>query len=150
MPLARRMLPLLLSCALVAGTGAACSDKARYPGLIARGEVVSVDLAAIGPGDGRFHTYRSRSGKNVDLFVYRDSSGAPHAVLDACRTCYRWKKGYALVGKDVLCRKCGMRFEIDGLATGSGSCVPIAVKSEQRGGALLIQAAELEAGARYF
>ena len=56
----------------------------------------------------------------------------PHAVLDACRTCYRWKKGYVLDGKEVVCLKCDMRFKLDGLAQGTGSCVPIALKTEQR------------------
>ena len=56
----------------------------------------------------------------------------PHAVLDACRTCYRWKKGYALDGKEVVCLKCDMRFKLDSLAQGTGSCVPIALKTEQR------------------
>ena len=44
----------------------------------------------------------------------------PHAVLDACRTCYRWKKGYALDGREVVCLKCDMRFKLDSLAQGPG------------------------------
>ena len=133
------------------GPLAGCSgDRTKYPELRARDDVVTVDISGIGAESGRFHTYRSSSGKKVDLFVYRESSGLPHAVLDACRTCYRWKKGYVLDGKEVLCLKCDMRFTLDGLAQGTGSCVPIQLKTERHGDTLVIPVAELEAGSRYF
>lgn len=147
-------LPVFLALALFAslqGTGAGCArDTPKYPEVHTRDGVVTVELAGIGAGGGRFHSYRSASGKMVDLLVYRDSAGAPHAVLDACRTCYRWKKGYLLDGPEVVCVKCDMRFKLDGLAQGTGSCVPIQLTSEPRGTSLAIPAPELEAGARYF
>jgi uncharacterized membrane protein len=128
-----------------------CSrNRTKYPELTARAGVVTVDLAGIAAGSGRFHSYRSRSGKNVDLFVYREDSGVPHAVLDACRTCYRWKKGYVLDGKEVVCLKCDLRFSLERLAHGTGSCVPIALATEQRGDTLAIAAAELEGATRFF
>lgn len=125
-------------------------DTAKYPELSAQDGVVTIDLSDIGAQSGRFHTYRSSSGKKVDFFVYRESSGVPHAVLDACRTCYRWKKGYVLEGREVVCLKCDMRFKLDSLAQGTGSCVPLAIKTEQRGATLIVPVTELEAGARYF
>lgn len=139
-----------LGLLLEGAVGGCDRDTAKYPEMRARDASVVVDLSGIGAGSGRFLTYRSRTGKKVDFFVYRESSGVPHAVLDACRTCYRWKKGYALDGTEVVCLKCDMRFKLDGLAQGTGSCVPIAVTAEQRGDTLRIPAAELEAGARYF
>ena len=125
-------------------------EKTKYPEIHARDGLVTVDLTGIGAESGRFHTYRSNSGKKVDFFVYREISGVPRAVLDACRTCYRWKKGYALDGKEVVCIKCDMRFKLDTLAQGTGSCVPVALKAESRDGTLLIPAVELETGARFF
>jgi uncharacterized membrane protein len=116
----------------------------------ARDERVTVDLSGIGAESGRFYTYHSSSGKMVNFFVYRESSGVPHAVLDACRTCYRWKKGYVLDGKEVVCLKCDMRFKLDGLAQGAGSCVPIQVRTERRADTLIVPVSELEAGARFF
>jgi uncharacterized membrane protein len=146
-----RPLLLLVLAALLHGTGAGCSrNKAKYPEVIPRNEVVAVELSSIGAESGHFHTFRSSSGKLVDFFVYRESSGTPHAVLDACRTCYRWRKGYVLEGKEVVCLKCDMRFKLDSLAQGSGSCVPVALKIEQREETLIIPVTELDAGARYF
>jgi len=144
-----RAAPVLgaLLCALCAG----CAPNwANYPEVQAQGGVVTVELSGIGPESGRFLTYRTSAGEPVGFFVYRESSGIPHAVLDACRTCFRWKKGYVLEGKEVVCLKCDMRFKLDGLAGGSGSCVPVPLKAEQRADALVIPAAELEAGRRFF
>lgn len=136
--------------ALLATSAGCARDGAKYPEVSAQAGAVTVELSGIGPGSGRFLSYRSGSGKLVDFFVYRESSGVPHAVLDACRTCYRWKKGYALDGKEVVCLKCDMRFKLEGLAAGSGSCVPISLKTEQRGETVVVPASELEAGLPFF
>ena len=146
-----RPLLLLVLAVLLHGTSVGCSrDAARYAEVLAQDGAVTVDISGVGAGSAHFHTFRSNAGRNVDFFVYRESSGAPHAVLDACRTCYRWKKGYALEGKEVVCLKCDMRFKLDNLAQGTGSCVPVALTAEQRGETLVIPLAELEAGARFF
>ena len=146
----RPLLVLTLGVFLQGGGTGCVRTKAKYPELSPRDAVVTVDVSAIDAESGRFHTYRSGSGKRVDFFVYRESSGVPHAVLDACRTCYRWKKGYVLDGKEVVCLKCDMRFKLDGLAQGTGSCVPVTLKTEQRGDTLIIPVTELEAGTRFF
>lgn len=141
---------LALGFVLCAG-GAGCKGrKTKYPEQVAKNALVTVDISLVGSSDGRFYTYRADSGKNVEFFIYRESSGVPRAVLDACRQCYRWKKGYLLEGKQVVCVKCDMRFDLDGLAQGTGSCVPIRVRSEERQGALVIPVSELEAASRFF
>jgi len=145
----RSVLAVVAGLLLAASAGCA-RDKARYPEVSARAGVVTVEFSGIGPGSGRFLTYRSGGGKLVDFFVYRENSGAPHAVLDACRTCYRWKKGYALDGKEVVCLKCDTRFRLEGLAAGSGSCVPISLRTEQRGETVVVPASELESGVPFF
>ena len=145
----RRALHFLILLILLAT--ASCRERHTvYPVLPVEGGEVKVDLAGIGNTDGRFFTYLSSSGRNVDYFVYRDSSGEARAVLDACRTCYRWRKGYRLGGDHVVCLKCDMRFSLDSLAEGMGSCVPIRVPSEVRGDTLVIRSADLEEGSRYF
>lgn len=146
-----RTVTILLLVAFLQTAGSGCSGKvARYPEVRALDGAVTIDLISVGPGSGRFLTYRSGSGKRVDFFVYRDSSGAPHAVLDACRTCYRWKKGYVVDGNEIVCRKCDMRFKLDDLAQGIGSCVPVALETLRQGDTLSIPVAGLEAGARFF
>jgi uncharacterized membrane protein len=146
----RQLVVLLLGVVLQVALGGCASDKAKYPEILSRNGSVAVELSGIGPESGRFFTYRASSGKNVNFFVYRESSGVPDAVLDACRTCFRWKKGYILDGKEVVCLKCDMRFKLNALAQGTGSCVPIELKTELRGDTLIIPVTELEAGVPFF
>ena len=146
-----RALAIMVLGVFLPGTIGGCAqDTTKYPEMFARDATVTVDLSGIGSESGHFHTYRSSSGKKVDFFVYRESTGVPRAVLDACRTCFRWKKGYVLDGKDVVCLKCDMRFRLDSLAQGTGSCIPVALPTELREDTLTIPATELEAGARFF
>jgi len=146
----RPFMSLVLVAFLQAAASGCSGNVAKYPETLAQDGIVPIDISGIGFEGGRFHSYRSSSGKQVDFFVYRESSGVPHAVLDACRTCYRWKKGYVLDGKEVVCLKCDMRFKLDSLAQGTGSCVPVALTTEQRGDTLVIPVTELEGGARFF
>lgn len=151
MDAARRTVISLVLGVIVQAAVAGCDrDTTKYPVIRAQGDKVAIDISGIGSQSGSFRTYRSTSGKKVDFLIYRESSGAPHAVLDACRTCYRWKKGYVLEGNEVVCLKCDLRFRLDNLAQGTGSCVPMALKTEQQGDTLILLVAELEAGARFF
>jgi len=79
-----RPLVILLLGMVFQGVVAGCArDTTMSPEVRAREEVVTVDFSGIGLESGRFHTYRSNSGKKADFFVYRESSWVPHTVLDA-------------------------------------------------------------------
>ena len=123
---------------------------AKYPEVRALEGTVSVVTADLPVGAARFFTFRGASGRTADFFVYRESGGTARAALDACRTCARFKKGYRLEGGRMVCVYCGMRFDIDALATGSGSCVPIALPVEHAPDRVHIAAGGLEEGIRYF
>ena len=139
----------LAALGLAVGLGCA-RGQAKYPELRALDGTVSVVTEDIAPGTARFFSFRGASGRTADFFVYRESDGDAHAALDACRTCARWKKGYRLEGDRMVCSYCGMRFELDALTGGIGSCVPIALPASRRGERLQIAAETLEDGLRYF
>lgn len=111
---------------------------------------VSIDLGEFGERRGSFYHYISSSGKRVDFFVCLESSGRYRVWLDACRECYRWRKGYNIDGDVVVCRRCDERFEIDRMEEGRGSCVPVALPSSVSDGRLVIPVEALEEGVRYF
>lgn len=140
-------LSVAISLALLAACG---GREAGYPLLQAQGDSVQVDLRRIGPGTGRFFTYRSPTGGRADILVYRESGGAPRACLAACRECYRWKKGYRLDGDAVECVKCDLRFRFDALKEGIGSCVPLPLPATLDGEQLKIPVTALEEGTKYF
>ena len=140
----------LLAAAVLLSTGCGRVTQSVYPVLTPEEGVIRVDLSVIENNSGSFFTYPSSSGRNVDYFVYKDSSGTARVVLDACRTCYRWRKGYRLEGDHVVCRKCDMKFSLDGLHQGTGSCVPISIRSTREDDTLIIPVTELDDGAMYF
>jgi uncharacterized membrane protein len=145
---------LTLAALIVAGlsllTGCGQSPISVYPVPPVKGGLIRIDISAMSSSSCRFFSYPSRSGRNVDYLVYKNSAGTARVTLDACRTCYRWRRGYRLEGEGLVCARCGTRFSLDGLAEGTGSCVLIKVPAAIEGDTLVISASDLEAGARYF
>ena len=139
----------LAALALAAISGCA-RGGAKYPEVRALDGTVSIVTADLPAGAARFFTFRDASGRTADFFVYRESGGTARAALDACRTCARFRKGYRLQDGRMVCISCKRRFEIDALATGSGSCVPIALPVEHASDRVHIAAEALEEGVRYF
>lgn len=136
-------------CLLIV-TGCGGHGKEGDPRVQSDGRMVRVSLDDIGEKRGSFFTYSASGDRNVDFIVYRERSGTFRAVLDACRKCYRWRRGYVINGDHVVCRKCGERYELDNLTGGRGSCIPIPLTSSREGSSIVIPAEELESGARYF
>jgi uncharacterized membrane protein len=139
-----------LAALALAGAPGCTRGRAKYPEVRALDGTVSIVTEDLSVGNARFFSFRDQAGRTADFFVYRESGGTAHAALDACRTCARFKKGYRLEGGRMVCVYCGMRFEIDALATGSGSCVPIALPVERAPDRVHIAAEVLEEGVRYF
>jgi uncharacterized membrane protein len=135
---------------LLLGAGCNREDRSPYPVLQEEGGEVRIDISGIEPDVCSFFSYLSRSGKNVNLIVYRESDGSAGVSLDACRSCYRWRRGYRLEAGKIVCAKCDVAFPIDGLREGTGSCVPVRVPASVEGNTLVISSSFLEEGARYF
>ena len=138
----------ITTLALLAGCG--WPPRTMYPVLQEKGGLIRVDVSTMESGSCRFFSYPAKSGRNVDYIVYKDSAGTARATLDACRTCYRWRRGYRPEGNEIVCTKCDMRFPFDRLAEGTGSCVPIRLPASVEGETLVLSASDLEEGARYF
>lgn len=140
----------LLTAALVFFAGCGGPPKTTYPVPQEKGGLIRIDISGMESSSCRFFSYPSKSGRNVDYIVYKDSTGTGRATLDACRTCYRWRRGYRPEGDEVVCTKCDMRFPLDRLAEGTGSCVPIKLPASLEGQTLVLSVSDLEEGARYF
>jgi hypothetical protein len=91
-------------------------------------------------------------GATVPFFAVRDASGRVHVALDACQTCARAKKGYAQAGDHMQCRNCGLTFAIAQISAmrDRGGCHPIVLPSTTSGDAIVVRAADLAAGAKWF
>ncbi len=99
--------------------------------------------------DGLLHrfSYTSAQGVTMRLIVIQKPDQSLVAALDACMIC--GNQGYYQRGPNVLCRNCASAIFIPSIGA-SGGCNPIAVRSHVEGSDLVIEAADLEPGARRF
>lgn len=97
------------------------------------------------------HFYRFQSGPTaVSFFVLKSSDGVIRAALDTCDTCYEAKKGYRQEGDFMVCNNCDQKFKSTQINEVSGGCNPVSLRRTIVGDNLVIAAAELHQGARYF
>lgn len=101
--------------------------------------------------DGKLHRYShvTDDGHVVRFFVINRSKGESRigVVYDACMLC--GDKGYNQEGDDILCIACNVRIFIPSIGK-AGGCNPIPLEHTIEGRDVIIRAAELDKGARYF
>lgn len=141
----------LLVTALVTALAAACAPGApEHPRVTAEDGAVRLPLARVADGRVHFFTYR-HAGKNVSFLVRTDGRGALHAHLDACWSCWQYRRGYVVEGDDLVCIACRYAYPIEDEEWDFiGACAPISIPSAVEGASLVIEQAVLEKAARYF
>tara|TARA_Y100000310_G_scaffold312690_1_gene360249 strand:- start:522 stop:803 length:282 start_codon:yes stop_codon:yes gene_type:complete len=88
------------------------------------------------------------NGIKVKFFAVKGSDGNVRTAFDACGG----YKGYKQQGNDIVCNNCGRVFSINGLGTknkGHG-CWPSYLSHKFKNGQIIINTAELNAGAYRF
>ena len=102
--------------------------------------------------DGRAHFYRLETGggREIRFFVIKASDGVPHAAFDACELCYKEHRGFRQSGHTMVCNACGRVFPVARVDQGRGDCHPISLERDVQGQHVLIKAAAILKGARYF
>jgi uncharacterized membrane protein len=106
--------------------------------------------ASLVRGAVRFFCYRDRAGERLRFILARDSDGNVHAVFDACRQCYKFHKGYSVLGGYLVCRLCGNRYALKEMQAGKASCVPVKLPLAQRGDSVEVKVVDLRRGRPLF
>src|SRR5690348_7287079 len=117
----------LFAIAAVAGAIAIGFSIAR-PGCTRVGgeHTLEVSSASVSPGSGKFFCYRDDAGRRLRFVLARGNDGKLRSVMDACRQCYTFHKGFSISGGYLVCRLCGNRYPMDHMLAGKASCVPVA------------------------
>jgi hypothetical protein len=110
---------------------------------------VRLDAGQFADRRARYYTVES-AGKTLSFFVLKSSDGAIRAAFDACDVCYPAQKGYHQEGDVMVCNNCGNRFPSARINVEKGGCNPAPLVVRTEGDAIVIQAADLEAGTKYF
>jgi len=145
--MARRKVSVALSLILAWG----CARGAvEYPKVVANGDVVQLDLETVDDGRVHFFTF-VHDGKNVNFLVRTDGDGRLHSHLDACYSCFKYKRGFVVEDEELVCIACRLAYDIDDeFWDFIGACAPIPIHSSIDDGALVIEERILVDAARYF
>ncbi len=76
-------------------------------------------------------------GKKIDFFVIRGGNNIK-AYLNNCRRCFSSGLGFSYEDGYLRCKTCGVRFSVDELPYGMGSCHPVIIPSRREGNKLII------------
>ncbi len=151
----RGFIPLVIAVLVVLAAAGALGWRAigaggdGYPQVVAADGVVAIPAAQL--EDGRAHFYSFRSGDTaIDFFLLKSRDGVVRAAFDACDVCYHAKKGYRQEGDLMVCNNCNMQFRSELINEVKGGCNPAPIQRAEADGRIVIAAADLAAGARFF
>jgi len=125
------------------------AEVAKAAGVVATADQVRIPLRALDPGKAIFLETESE-GRALYFFALKGSDGVYRAALDACDVCFRSNKGYRQEGDWMVCNNCGQRFPSSRIGEVKGGCNPHPLARKVDGGHLVIEKADLKAGAHYF
>lgn len=125
-----------------------CKDKVSHPAPAVSGEDLIVDISSIEDSVPRFFRF-TVSGNVVTFFIVKNGERI-ESYLNACKKCYSYKMGYRLDGSHVVCNYCNVRYPIDSLRQGIGSCHPLVLPGKRRGTAYHIKLSDIEEAVKFF
>jgi uncharacterized membrane protein len=125
------------------------TEIAKAAGVVSTGEVLKIPLTALDSGKALFLA-AELDGRQFHYFAMRSSDGAYRAAFDACDVCFRANRGYRQEGDLMVCNQCGQAFPGTKINEVKGGCNPVPLARQVMGRYLVIQKADLAAGARYF
>ena len=129
-------------------TAAPTAASAAGPTSSAAG--VEIPLADLADGKARHYSWKAPDGKEIRFFAIKSSDGVIRAAFDACDVCWPEHKGYRQEGDFMVCNNCGQRFASVRVNEVKGGCNPSPLERRVDGDRLVITAADLQTGARYF
>ena len=136
---------------LLALTVGACAERPPTHQLVRLdGDCIRIPRANLADGRVHFFTYE-HAGKNVNFLIRSDGNGSLHAHLDACYACYRYKRGFVVEDRHLVCIACRLEYAIgDELWDYIGACAPITIHSALEDDWVVIEESVLARAARYF
>ncbi len=126
----------------------ACNSKKAYNAPDIRDGYAVINIAELKDATPQFFSLKIQN-KRIDFFVLKLGS-AIESYLDACIKCYPHKKGYSADGFYLVCQYCNVRYPLDSLKTGVGSCYPIPIQGELKRQEYRISLDRLRKAKRYF
>jgi high-affinity iron transporter len=107
---------------------------------------VTIPLAQVSDGD--LHRYQAEeNGTPIRFWLYQKPDGKIATVFDACQIC--GAVGFYKTASGVVCKNCAAPINPQSVGT-AGGCNPIPLKATQTADSVIIQEADIAAGAHVF
>lgn len=111
---------------------------------VAGRDFIGIPLRSLARGTVSFFCYRDNHGDRLRFILARDDQGKLHSVIDTCRQCGSFHKGYTASKDELICRLCGNRYKLNQIEVGKASCVPVGLAATERNGVVEVKVADLE------
>ena len=110
---------------------------------------IEIPLNKVNDGKAHYFQYENNN-TSVRFFVIKSRDGVVRAAFDACDVCFHAKKGYSQDGEFMICNNCGRRFHSSRINVVEGGCNPAPLRRQVVGDKLVIMAADVVPGGRFF
>lgn len=135
---------------LIAALSACRTLPPEHEVVRASGSVLRLSRAVVADGAVHFYTFE-HEGRRVNFLVRTDGRGNLHTHLDACFSCYHYRRGFVVDAANLRCIACRYTYPIaDEVWDFQGACAPIPIRFELEDEWLVIERRTLERAARYF
>lgn len=121
----------------------------KYQKVDAQNGIINIPVNSVNDGQAHYFTYNN-NGQEIKFFILKSRDGIIRAAFDACDVCFPNKKGYTQSGEFMVCNNCGQRFHSSKINVIQGGCNPAPVRRTVKDDQLVITAADIITGARYF
>jgi len=111
---------------------------------------VRIALTEVKDDDAKFFEYSTSNKKTIHFFIVRSADGVYRVATDACKVCFREKKGYHQEGDGMVCNECGHHSHVAKGTVASDSCSPEGIPRKIEANMIVIAAADLEAKSDLF
>ncbi len=139
---------LFLICFFLLISLSSCSSKAGYIAPRQQDGKVILNTESLEEMTPVFYSVDLENVR-VDFFIVK-VDGAIESYMDACKNCYRHKKGYKIDDDEVICIHCGNRYGLDTLKASRTSCYPLPLKGKMEGGMYVIALTDIVDAGRFF
>lgn len=107
-----------------------CNKQPLYQAPVIIDDKVVVNTSQLIDKRPVFYSYNYNK-KRINFFVIK-IDGKVSSYLDACAECYPKKLGFGFDDGSIYCRACNVKYPIDNIEKGFGSCYPIRITGEER------------------
>jgi len=125
-----------------------CDSKTAYMPLPVKEDRIVIDIERLQEKRPEFFSATIHK-KRIGFFILKIGESV-ESYLDACMKCYPNRMGYRAGDSYLECRYCNVRYQVDSLKTGIGSCYPIPIQGRLKGREYIIDIDHLKEAEKFF